>query len=390
MRHTKLLIRAGGVVTAGRVDGPATVAVADGVVAAISAGYDTEPGNGEPVLDASDLTLAPGMIDLHTHGANGAQAANGTPRDLAGMAEFFAAHGVTGFLASVGGDHEAIDTGLRAVAAFASEQLDGQGARCFGAHLEGPFINPGSAGAFPVDTVVAPDPFLLDHYLRRARGWVKVVTIAPELPGALPLIERAFAAGVVCAAGHSLADAAQMERGIEAGIRHVTHMYNAMRPLHHRDPGIVGVALTDDRVTAEVIVDGVHVDAYAVRLLLAAKGVERTAVITDSIGAAGLKDGIHDFAGQRVTVADGAARLSDGALAGSVVTMDQALRTLVKVVGVPLPAAVVSVSETPARVLGRAATSGRIEAGMVADMVALDADLRVAWTMVGGRLPRSR
>ncbi|CAN5625816.1 N-acetylglucosamine-6-phosphate deacetylase [soil metagenome] len=388
MRHTKLLIRAGGVVTAGRVDGPATVAVADGVVAAVSAGHDTEPCDGEPVLDAGDLILAPGMIDLHTHGANGAQAANGTPRDLAEMAEFFAAHGVTGFLASIGGDQASIENGLQAVAAFASERLDGRGARCLGAHLEGPFINPHSAGAFPVDTVVAPDPFLLDHYLQLARGWVKVVTIAPELPGALPLIKRAFAAGVVCAAGHSLADAAQMERGIEAGIRHVTHMYNAMKPLHHRDPGIVGVTLTDDRVSAEVIVDGVHVDPYAVRLLLAAKGVERTAVITDSIGAAGLADGSYDFAGRGVTVADGAARLSDGALAGSVITMDQALRTLVDVVGVSLGAAVVSVSETPARILGREATSGRIAAGMVADLVALDADLRVAWTMVGGQLVR--
>ena len=383
---SKLVIRAGGLVTGGRVQGRSTVAVADGRIVAVDAGHDTEPGDVESVLDAGDLILAPGMIDLHTHGANGARA-GGTTRDLARMSEFYAAHGVTGFLASVGGDHESIEAGLQAVAAYAADQADGSGAVCLGAHLEGPFINPGGAGAFPLDTVVAPDPILLDGYLQRAQGWLKVITIAPELPGALPLVERACAAGVTCAAGHSLADAAQMERGIEAGIRHVTHLYNAMKPLHHRDPGIVGVTLTDQRVTAEVIVDGLHVDAYAVRLLLAAKGVERAAVISDSIAATGLGDGSYEFLGQRVTVADGAARLPDGTLAGSVITMDQALRTLVGTVGVPLGVAARSVSETPARILGRAATSGRIAAGMTADLVALDADMRVAWTMVGGRLP---
>lgn len=383
---SKLLIRAGRVVTGGRVQGQATVAVAEGRIAAVVAGHDIEPGDAEVVLDAGDLILLPGMIDLHTHGANGARADSGSPRDLARMATFYAAHGVTGFLASVGGDHESIAAGLQAVAAYAADPPDGTGARCLGAHLEGPFINPGCAGAFPLDTVVAPDPVLLDGYLQLAPGWLKVMTIAPELPGALPLIERARAAGVVCAAGHSLADAAQMERGIAAGIGHVTHLYNAMRPLHHRDPGIVGVALTDDRVTAEVILDGLHVDAYAVRLLLAAKGAERTAVISDSIAATGLGDGVYDFLGQRVTVAGGGARLADGTLAGSVITMDQTLRRLVGTVGVPLSVAVRSVSETPAMILGRAATHGRIAPRMTADLVALDADLRVAWTMVGGRM----
>lgn len=344
---------------------------------------------GAEAIDAEGLTVAPGLIDLHTHGADGAQAIDGTRDSLFRMSAFYARHGVTGFLATIGGSNEHLERGIDAVVEVlrAAEPLPG--AAILGIHLEGPFLNPARLGAFRPESILPPDPALLGRYLGRAGGHVRVITLAPEMDGALELIRLAAGRGVVCSAGHSQATWEQIMAAVEAGVRHATHTFNAMAPLHHRDPGLLGAALADDRLTAEVIADGIHVHPAMVRLLVRAKRVERAVLITDSIGAAGLPDGAYEFEEQQIIVSNGSARLADGTLAGSVLTMEQGVANLVAFGAASLPEALAIGGLNPACAIGLQTRKGRLVPGMDADLIGLDEDLRVRWTMVGGRMASS-
>jgi N-acetylglucosamine-6-phosphate deacetylase len=248
-----------------------------------------------------------------------------------------------------------------------------------GVHLEGPWLSPERPGAQDVAALRAPDP---DELGRLMGAWpVRLVSLAPELPGALELIERVVAAGSLAALAHTDATYEQATEAIAAGARHAVHVFNAMRPLHHREPGVIGAVLDDDAVTCEVIADGHHVHPAVVRLLARAKGARNTTFVTDAIEAAGQPDGTYHLGAEPVTVRDGRAVTGGGALAGSTLTMDTAVRNAVAW-GIPLADALHMAATTPARVLGL--RKGRIAPGYDADLAVLDADLQVVATILAG------
>ncbi|QIG43383.1 N-acetylglucosamine-6-phosphate deacetylase [Nocardioides anomalus] len=337
------------------------------------------------MLDASAATVVPGLIDVHTHGGAGVQVIDGADADLDRLASFYAAHGVTGFLATIGGSREHILAGLAAVRAHLAGP-PARGARCLGVHLEGPFISPDALGAFLPESAVPADAGFLTEVLEAAGGHLRLITLAPELDGADDVVALALRHGVVCSIGHTVATAAEMDRAVGTGFRSVSHLFNGMVSFHHREPGVVGAALADPRLVCEVIADGVHVHPLAVALAARAKGVENLVLISDSISATGLPDGEYELEEQHVTVAGDEVRLADGTLAGSTLTLDRAVANLARWADLPWTQAVRSATDVPARLLGLSAERGAISVGRDADLAAFDADHRLLWTMVGGVL----
>ncbi len=373
------VVSAGTALVDGEQTGPVTLRVSDGRIASI----DLPRSDDE--VDAAAATVVPGLLDVHTHGAAGVQVIDGPYADLDRLATFYAEHGVTGFLATVGGSREHLLQGVAAVRAH----LDGprgRGARCLGIHLEGPFISPRAPGAFRPESVLLPDVRFFTDLLEVAGGHVRLLTIAPETPGADAVIDLALRHGVTCSIGHSVATAEQVVQAVDAGVRGVTHLFNAMAPFHHRKPGPVGAALIDPRLICELVADGVHVHPTAARLATLAKGVAGIALVSDSIAATGLPDGDYELEEQRVTVSSGEARLADGTLAGSTLTLDLAVANLARWCEMPLTDAVRAATEGPAGLMGMTAERGRISVGRDADLAAFDADHRLLWTMVGGHL----
>ncbi len=374
-----IAIRAGQILTPLQSISPGILFVEAGIIKEVT-GDQYRDLSGFEVIDASAQIVAPGLIDLHTHGIAGMQGVDGNPEDYARMSEHYARHGVTSFLATICGSQEAIEAGIHAVL-----KSNTAGAEIIGIHLEGPFINPARKGAFSLETIVRPDINLLQHYLHTAQGAIRLITLAPELEHALDLVRYARQAGVVCSAGHSQATWDQMMAAIEAGVSHVTHTYNGMAPLNHRDPGILGAALVDDRLTVEIIADGIHIHPAALKLLLRCKPADRVVVISDSIGAAGLPDGSYTFEGMEVTIANHSARLKDGTLAGSVTTLEKELVNLVRLVGLPLEHSLRIASLNPATEVGVQSRKGLLAAGMDADLICLDREtLELQWTMARG------
>ncbi len=361
----------------------ATVLLDGDRIAAVAPGLAVP--DGWPSLDAAGCFAVPGFIDLHVHGGGGYSCSTNDPRELRRYAAWVAATGVTAFLAGVVAPTPA--AGHAALAAVAAADADtAGGARLLGAHLEGPFLNPARHGAFPPSSLRPPDLGELRGYLAAASGALRILTLAPELPGAAALVHAALDAGVRVSMGHSDATYDQALQALDQGLRHVTHCFNAMRPFHHRDPGIIAAALADARPTVELIADGVHVAPGALRLAIAAAGPGRVCLATDAIPVAGQAGGTEfDLGAVRGRVVDGAARLSDGTLAGSVATMAGNVRRLSRELGVPLADAVRMASTTPAAALGMGDRFGRLAPGFAADLVLLDADLRPVRTFVRGR-----
>jgi N-acetylglucosamine-6-phosphate deacetylase len=347
------------------------------------------------VLNFPDSTLAPGFIDIHIHGGAGHDVMEAASDALPAVETFLARHGVTGYFPTT--VTAPLETTLAALerlgtAIGASTTTNGPSrefrACPLGIHLEGPFISHKRRGVHPPDFLLPPSISTFDRMWQASHGQIKVMTIAPELPGATELIAEAARRGVCVSLGHSDAQIDETCRGIAAGARHATHTFNAMRPLGHRDPGILGIVLADPRLSADIIADGIHVDPIVVDLFLRAKGPDHAVLITDAMAATGMPDGKYRLGAMDINVSHGHCT-SGGTLAGSVLTLDQAVRNVMQFANWNLRSAVQLATCNPARVVRQHDQRGMLAPGMIADIVALSPSGEVRATIVNGQIPAS-
>ncbi len=352
----------------------------------IGAARDASPDAAlDEVIDSAGLIVMPGFIDVHTHGGGGCSLHTTDPAEIRAYARWAPTTGVTGFLPGVVGSPGALPVAQIAAAVEAIEQPDG-GAQALGIHLEGPYINERRRGAHPTTWLRAPDAEETERVLALTHGHLRILTLAPELPGAATLIRRLVEAGVTVSLGHSDASYEQALEAMRLGVTHVTHCCNAMRPLLHRDPGPLSALSESPTVYGEIIADGIHVHPAMMRALLKLMGPERAIIITDALAGAGTEDGAFEFGGQTARVIRGAARLADGTITGSVLTMDQALRNVMSMTGVSLSEASAMLARNPARAAHVAETKGLLQLGYDADLLVFDDALALQATYCRGEL----
>jgi N-acetylglucosamine-6-phosphate deacetylase len=348
------------------------------------------PGNpqatladGRRVVDAGGATVLPGFVDVHVHGAVGHEVMDGDVAGLRDMSEFFARHGVTSFLATTWtAPTDQTLTALEAVATATGGSMPG--AQLLGAHMEGPYLSASRCGAQDPRSVRPPD---LDEARRFLdSGVVRLITIAPEQLLAHDLVDLCLARGARVSLGHTEATFEQVAEAVAWGARHVTHTFNAMPPLHHRRPGPVGAALVLPELLTELIADNHHVHPVVLDAFLRAKGADGITLVTDALRPTGLGSGEFDLGGRRATVEHGVVRLDDGTIAGSLLTMDAALRNLMRATGRPLAELWPTASRNGAIAAGVADRKGAIAPGMDADLVVVSDDVEVRMTVVGGRI----
>jgi N-acetylglucosamine-6-phosphate deacetylase len=362
----------------------AGILIRDGEIEAIGPRASMTLPAGAQEIAASDKTAIPGFVDVHIHGAGGHDVMEGSAEALAVVARTLARHGTTSFVATtVTASTEDTCRSVEGIAKYISVQHEAEEARAevLGLHFEGPFISALRRGVHPPEWIMLPSAELFEKFLRAAAGHALILTIAPELLGAMPCIDAARKAGLVVAMGHTDATYEQARAAIAHGARHAVHVYNAMRPFSHRDSGVIGAVLTSPEVSAELIADGVHVDEAAMRLLLQAKGAERVILVSDGISATGMPDGNYTLGKFEVTVSGGVCRNAEGKLAGSTLTLDRALRNIVAL-GTPLADAVRMLTLNPTSLLGIEFKKGALRKGADADIVLLDESLHVTnvWT----------
>jgi N-acetylglucosamine-6-phosphate deacetylase len=344
---------------------------------------------GVDVIDLPEATLVPGFIDLHVHGGGSFSLATRDADEIRNYARWVVSHGVTSFLPTIcaGSIDEALEFIRTAAGATGPVEV---GANVLGVNLEGPVVNTKWRGALPQDWAAKPTSGRVDHLIDAAAGRLCLMTLAPEAEGVEELIGRLIERGVVVSIGHSDADHETAVFAFREGARHVTHLFNAMRPFHHRDVGIVGAALERRDVTVEVIADGVHLDKVTVEMVVRLFGAERVALVTDGVPPAGVESGSFRLGNDEARLVGDRVLLSDGTIAGSVATMSGVVRNVVNWGAAGLREAVSMASTVPARVLGLSDRKGRIARGYDADIVALDGDLEVIMAWVQGRLVYSR
>jgi len=368
--------------------------IASGIDVILKDGYIFEMRNRQDcigvdydeVIDGENGYLVPGYIDIHHHGNSGFDIMDGTIEALTHMGEFQASHGVTSFLgATMTNPKEAIVKALENAKNYiALSNKSSKSSHFLGIYLEGPYFSAEKKGAQPIEFIRNGDMAEINEFMEAANHHIRVVAIAPELDGSLEIIRRLTQDGVKVALGHSNASYAEAEAGILAGGSIATHLYNGMRAFSHREPAIVGAVLTSDQIAAEMIVDMIHLHKAAIQLAYRSKGSEQLILVSDAMRATGLKDGEYDLGGQTVHVTDGKAKLANGTIAGSTLTLDKAVKNMVEVVGVPLVDAIKMASLNPARALGIDQHVGSIEKGKDADLVILNPDLTVKSVLLKG------
>ncbi|HWI65708.1 MAG TPA: N-acetylglucosamine-6-phosphate deacetylase [Symbiobacteriaceae bacterium] len=382
-----MLLRSDAIYTEqGKIDG--YLLVEGGRIAAVAAGPVPSAMADVPVVDAVGCRVIPGMIDLHIHGAGGWPVEGVGAGELRALARYLAAFGVTGFLPSASARSLEVleSTALTVRGAMAGEP---DGAAILGTHLEGPYLNPAMKGAMNPDLFRLPSIPEMERLLELSEQTVRRVTLAPEKPGALELAAFLAAHGVAVAGGHTDATYDQTLAGIDAGVRIANHTYNAMKGLHHREPGALGAYMTDDRVLCEAICDFLHVHPAALKVLLRVAGRDRVAVISDAIPAAGMPPGDYRLLGREVHIDEqGYSKLANGTIAGSTKLMLHGLRNLVEGLGVSWEDATHMTALTAARAIGLGARKGSLAPGKDADLVVLGPDWQVAWTIVEGHVVR--
>jgi N-acetylglucosamine-6-phosphate deacetylase len=362
----------------------AGILIRDGVIEGIGLRKDMTLPAGAAEISAVGQTAIPGFIDIHIHGAGGHDVMEGTGEAMSTVARTLARHGTTSFVATtVTASPDDTCRSVEGIARYITQQFEvlQPKAEVLGVHYEGPFINKARRGVHPAEWVQLPSAELLQRFLKAASGKARILTIAPELLGAVPCIHAAREAGVVVAMGHTDATYEQARAGIAQGARHAVHVYNAMRPFSHRDSGVIGAVLTSPEVTAELIADGIHVEEAAMRVLLQAKGPGSVILISDGLSATGMPDGKYMLGNFEVTVAGGVCRNAEGKLAGSTLTLDRALRNVVAL-GISLVDAVRMLTTNPAKLLGIEFKKGALRTGADADIVLLDENLQITnvWT----------
>jgi N-acetylglucosamine-6-phosphate deacetylase len=332
------------------------------------------------VVDARGLYVSPGFIDTHLHGALGYEFLEGTPEAVQAITSHLYATGVTGFLPN--SSTLAPDDILRGMETLAGLTKTVPG--MLGVHMEGPFVSYKYKGSQREDYIQAPQGQFMQEVLAAGKGCIRLVTLAPELPGALALVEELTAQGIVVSAGHTAANFQEFTQAYRKGLTHVTHMFNAMTGVHHRDLGVAGGALLYDDIYCELILDGIHVSPGAAKLLKRIKSVDKIALVTDSSRFTGLPDGEYArFDGQKVQVRDNSVRVSSGSLAGSMLDMAQAVKNATTLMDCTLSEAVHMASSVPAKILGLG-TKGSIAPGMDADIVIFDGELNIKYTIING------
>ena len=366
----------------------AIVVIQGSKIAAVGQRGKVDLPRGAREINAGGKTVTPGFVDVHIHGAGGHDVMEGTREALEIITATLAARGTTSLVATtVTASEKETKDSVAGIAHFIlnTSQYPARelSAEILGIHFEGPFISPVRRGVHPAKWIVPPSSELLSHLLREARGTAQILTLAPELPGALELISAARQAGLVVSLGHTDATYEQAQAAIDAGASHAAHVFNAMRPFSHRGTGVIGAILTSPKVSAELIADGVHVDEAAMRMLVELKTPERVILVSDGISATGMPDGKYQLGMFEVKVSGGVARNAEGKLAGSTLTLDRALRNMVAL-GVPLASALRMLTANPARQIGLGARKGVLAPGADADLVFLDEKLEISGVMARG------
>jgi N-acetylglucosamine-6-phosphate deacetylase len=366
------------------------VAIEDGRIASIYsriAGGELPAAPGIEFLDFPGATLAPAFFDVHTHGAAGHDVMEATPQALTTMGHFLAGNGTGSYLATT--VTAPLDATLRSLSGLANLLAHPPSSAetitwPIGIHLEGPFLSHAKRGVHPPDLLLAPDVAVFDKLYEAAEGHVHLMTLAPELPGAVELAAHATARGVRVSVGHSNATAAETRAVLAAGAISATHTFNAMRPLDHREPGILGVVLTTDSLFAELVCDGIHTAREMVQIWWRCKGPERAILITDAMSATGMPDGEYQLGGFKVQVANGRASFGD-VLAGSVLTLNKALVNFLEFTGATLEEGLRLLTANPAAMTGLGNRAGSLAIGQPANIVAVDSTGKLMASFVNGR-----
>jgi len=377
----KILIKGGTLITPGRLLEEHDILVEEtGILAIESRGVIS---SAEIEVDARDMWVVPGFIDLHIHGSNGFDTMDATREALHGIAEFVAKHGVTSYLpTTISAPAESISDVLEVIR---NCPRPGNGAIHLGIHIEGPYLNQRYKGAQPSQHIRSVNPEEYEDWILPGLP-VVMVTLAPENDEALAFINKGRNAGIIFAVGHSEADYERVLHAADLGLTHASHLFNGMPPFHHRKPGIIGAVLTDNRLLPQIIADGVHLHPATVKLVVSSKGIGKTILITDATRGTGLGDGNYLLGDQVIHINKGIARTEEGSLAGSTLTMDLAIKNTMEFTGLSLQEVVTMATLTPATSVGLGDRKGVLAVGADADLVLLDRDYRIRMTMVSGRI----